>query len=236
MDRIRDIARAGLSLRKAHNRRVRLPLSSLTVVGSDLAGFDAFDDIVSDELNVKAVAWVEHSPEAESTFGVARNIQVNARALGPRLGKDVQTVIAQVKAGNWSFVDGGVAVAGQLLVEGEYDTVLDLADESTAVEFLSEGGFVLLDTEVTEELEQEGLARDLIRAIQQERKNRGLDVSDRISLTVTAGQVVIDAVSAHQELICEETLTTALASHVSDDTHPVSLSDGHTVKVEVEVT
>jgi isoleucyl-tRNA synthetase len=236
MDRMRDIARAGLSLRKAHNRRVRLPLSRLTVVGSDLAGFGAFDDIVSDELNVKEVSWVEHSPEAERTFGVARTIQVNARALGPRLGKEVQTVIAQVKAGNWSFVDGGVAVAGQLLVEGEYDTVLDLADQSTAVEFLSDGGFVLLDTEVTEELQQEGLARDLIRAIQQERKNRGLDVSDRISLTVTASQGVIDAVSVHRELICRETLTTDLASLVSDDTHPVSLSDGHTVKVEVEAT
>jgi isoleucyl-tRNA synthetase len=233
MDRVRDIARAGLSLRKAHGKRVRLPLTSLTVVGTHVDTLTAFSDIVAEELNVKGVTWEEYSSETEATFGIARKIQVNARALGPRLGKEVQRVIAEVKAGNWAFVDGGVAVAGHTLTEGEYESVLDLADPSTAVEFLTHGGFVLLDTDTTEELEREGLARDLIRAIQQERKNQGLDVSDRIQLSVTGGSTVVAAVEHHKELIASETLATGVTTATEGSQHPVALSDGHTVSVQV---
>jgi isoleucyl-tRNA synthetase len=233
MDRVRDIARAGLSLRKAHGRRVRLPLASLTIVGQNSDSLAEFSDIVADELNVKDVAWVEYSSDTEATFGISRKVQVNARVLGPRIGGDVQRVIADVKAGNWSFVDGGVSVAGHTLTEGEYESVLDVADPSTAVEFLTHGGFVLLDTDTTPELEREGLARDLIRAIQQERKNRGLDVSDRIHLSVTGGAAVTEAVERHKELIQTETLATALSLSTEDGIHPVALSDGHTVSVQV---
>jgi len=233
MDRIRDIARAGLSLRKAHGKRVRLPLTSLTVVGTAIDTLAAFTDIVAEELNVKNVTWVEYSSETETTFGIARKIQVNARALGPRIGKEVQQVISQVKAGNWTFVDGGVAVAGHTLAEGEYESVLDIADPSTAVEFLAHGGFVVLDTATNGELEREGLARDLIRAIQQERKNQGLDVSDRILLSVAGGAAVINAVEHHKDLIASETLATNVTAAAHDGGHPVALSDGHTASVQV---
>jgi isoleucyl-tRNA synthetase len=234
MDRVRDIARAGLSLRKAHHRRVRLPLASLTVVAKDVAALEEFDDIVADELNVKNVTWVEHSAEAENHYGVARVIQVNARALGPRIGSDVQQVISQVRAGNWTQGPNGVEVAGHTLTEGEFEWVPQLANPDMAVEFLNTGGFVLLDTEVTPELEREGLARDIIRAIQQERKNRDLDVSDRIRLTLTGSSQVVNAVSTHRELIASETLTLDMVTTEDPNPQSVSLSDGHTVGVIVE--
>ena len=236
MDQVRDIARAGLSLRKAHGKRVRLPLSRLTVVSTDVDALRPFGDIIAEELNVKDVSFVEHSSDVENDFGVARRIQVNARALGPRIGKDVQRVIADVKAGRWEFVDGGVAVGEFVLTEGEYESVLDLADQGTAVEFLIDGGFVLLDTTVTAELEREGLARDLIRAIQQERKNAGFDVSDRISLQVRGNSAVVDAMSHHGELIAAETLAVSVDAVEDDGDHPVSLSDGHLVAVVVSVS
>ncbi len=236
MDQVRDIARAGLSLRKAHAKRVRLPLSRLTVVSTDVDALRPFGDIIAEELNVKDVSFVEHSSDVENDFGVARRIQVNARALGPRIGKDVQRVIADVKAGRWEFVDGGVAVGEFFLTEGEYESVLDLADQGTAVEFLTHGGFVLLDTTVTADLEREGLARDLIRAIQQERKNAGLDVSDRISLQVRGNSAVVDAMSHHGELIAAETLAVSVDAVEDDGDHPVSLSDGHSVAVVVSVS
>jgi isoleucyl-tRNA synthetase len=233
MDRVRDIARAGLALRKSHNRRVRLPLASLSVVGTDIDQLAEFSDIVAEELNVKNVTWVEYSIETEAAFGIARKIQVNARVLGPRIGSDVQRVIGLVKAGDWTLVDGGVAVADHILREGEYESVLDLADPSTAVEILSHGGYVVLETDTTPSLEREGLARDLIRAIQQERKNQGLDISDRIRLTVTGGSAVADAARHHEELIRSETLATALSITADGGAHPVALSDGHTVLVQV---
>jgi isoleucyl-tRNA synthetase len=68
------------------------------------------------------------------------------------------------------------------------------------------GGFVVLDTEVTEDLAREGLARDLVRAVQGARKDAGLEITDRISLTVVGDDDVWDAATQHQRLVMEETL------------------------------
>ena len=71
------------------------------------------------------------------------------------------------------------------------------------------GGFVVLDTEVTAELEAEGHARDLLHVIQQARKDAGLEVSDRIALSVAGSAAVQDAARAHEQLVTSETLATA---------------------------
>jgi isoleucyl-tRNA synthetase len=79
------------------------------------------------------------------------------------------------------------------------------------------GGFVVLNTEVTPELEAEGLARDMVRAIQQARKDAGFNVSDRIRTTVEAGQDVVDALAANAELVKTETLSLELATVLAGD-------------------
>jgi isoleucyl-tRNA synthetase len=81
---------------------------------------------------------------------------------------------------------------------------------------LPSGGFVLLDSRVTEELEVEGIARDVIRAVQQARKDADLDVSDRIKLVVTSVQDVLDAITSHEELVKSETLTLELETIIGD--------------------
>ena len=91
---------------------------------------------------------------------------------------------------------------------------------SAAVAVLPGGGFVVLNTEVTPELEAEGLARDMVRAIQQARKDAGLNVSDRIRTTVTAQQNVVDALLANAELVKGETLTVELAAGPGDESEP----------------
>ena len=114
---------------------------------------------------------------------------MNARAAGPRLGKDVQHAIKGSKTGDWSVAEDGTVTSGGLaLVEGEYalETVAGSADESSVVGMLPRGGFVVLDTALTAELEAEGTARDLVRAVQQARKDAGLQVSDRIALSIAA--------------------------------------------------
>ena len=222
MDMVRAIARAGLSLRKAHQLRVRLPLSQLTVVVDDPDSLEPYRDIIAEELNVKQVELVQRSDDTTETFGVTSKVVVNARALGPRIGKDVQSVIQATKAGDYEITAGGVVAAGHTLVEGEYELALEVADESRAVEFIGSEGFVLLHTEVTPELEREGLARDIIRVIQQERKNADLDVSDRIALTLSGDSAVADAFDAHRELIMAETLaTSATIADVDGEAHTV---------------
>ncbi|WP_193509746.1 isoleucine--tRNA ligase [Cryobacterium sp. BB736] len=209
MDRVREIASAGLALRKTRSLRVRLPLAALTVVGEQ-SGLEEFSDILRDELNVKTVQFVPLTEQSLSDYGIVRRLTVNARALGPRIGKDVQRVIQASKAGDWSQDGDAVVVGGTPLQPGEFDLVLEAGDENHAVSFLSGGGFVLVDTLTTPELESEGLANDLVRAINQARKARDLDVSDRIRLTIAVDGAFTTAVDSFGGHISDEVLAVEL--------------------------
>jgi len=215
MDRVREVCSVGSALRKAENLRVRLPLSSLTVVADDAAALGPFRALVADELNVRRVELTDAEAGDGGTLGVRQTLQVNARAAGPRLGKAVQGAIRASKSGDWSVgPDGSVVAGGIALLEGEYalQTVVADADpgDARAVAMLPAGGFVVLDTAVTPELAAEGLARDVVRVVQQARREAGLAVGDRISLLVRGGSAVAAAVQAHADLIGAETLATVL--------------------------
>ena len=206
MDRVRDVASSGLALRKAKGLRVRLPLSLLTVV-SEAAGLEGFAHILRDELNVKAVEFTALEAGSLDSFGITRRLTVNARALGPRVGKRVQEIIQAAKAGDWSVSGDVVTVGGETLEPGEFELELQAASDESAIAFLPTGGFVILDTHTTPELEDEGLARDIIRAIQDTRKAAGLDVSDRITVAITGeSERDISALKAFSAMIAGETL------------------------------
>jgi len=206
---VREVCSATSALRKSRSLRNRLPLASLTVVTSESARLSSFFGIVADEVNVKEVRLLDpEAPEAAS-YGVSQRLSVNARAAGPRLGREVQKAIQGSKSGDWSVADDGTVTAGGLeLVEGEFtlETVAGSADESAAVGVLPSGGFVVLDTAVTPELAAEGLARDLVRAVQQARRDAGLQVSDRIDLIVGGTEGLRTAAEVHRELVTSETL------------------------------
>ncbi|WP_375431420.1 isoleucine--tRNA ligase [uncultured Friedmanniella sp.] len=214
MDRVREVCSSASGLRKAEGLRVRLPLASLTVVADDAATLEPFRALVADELNVRTVELTDVA-SGSAAFGVRQTLTVQARAAGPRLGKAVQTAIKGSKSGDWSVAEDGTLTAGGIaLVEGEYTltTVVAEADpaDARAVAMLPGGGFVILDTAVTPELAAEGLARDVVRAVQQARRSAGLEVSDRIRLTLGGGAELVAAVQAHAELICTETLAASL--------------------------
>ncbi|MCP2030655.1 isoleucyl-tRNA synthetase [Okibacterium sp. HSC-33S16] len=219
MDQIRDISSTVLSLRKQAGRRVRLPLATLTVVSPDPEHLERFGDILRDELNVKNVEFVPLTDSSAGDYGITSKLTVNARAAGPRLGKNVQTVIKAARAGDWSEIDGVVTAGGVELLPGEFELVLETATAEGGAEhalaLLPGGGFVLLDTQTTPELEAEGLARDVVRAVQDTRKAAGFDVSDRISLgLVFESPNDADAVTFVTEVdIASETLATSKSLH-----------------------
>jgi isoleucyl-tRNA synthetase len=242
MDQVRTVSSVSSSLRKASGLRVRLPLANLTVVTKNVASLKQFADIISEELNVKNVSLVEMSLDSTTEFGVIKRLTVNSRAAGPRIGKSVQAVIQAAKSGDWSEQNSIVTVGGIELIAGEYEIDLvadtsrsaDDAEPTDHIGILPSGGFVILDGKVSAELAAEGLARDVIRAVQQARKDAGLDVSDRIKLTVRANDLVLSAVGAHLELVKSETLATAFESESSEALeNPVSLGDDQQVEVLV---
>ena len=211
MDAIRDAASTALSLRKAAGLRVRLPLASLTLAVESPATVREYADLLADELNVKQVNVVHADDKTAAEFGLVKSISVNARTLGPRVGKDVQRIIQASKAGDWSEVAGKVVVGGVELFQGEFEiSMVASTAESTSAVGLTASGFVLIDTVVTAELEAEGLARDAVRHIQQARKDAGLEVSDRIHLSLLADEASIAALKAHEGFIAAETLAIEL--------------------------
>jgi isoleucyl-tRNA synthetase len=187
MERVREASSVGNALRKREGRRVRLPLPRMTVVAPAVADLEPFREILRDELNVKEVALVEATPDAAEHYGIGYRLSVNARVAGPRLGAAVQQAIAAARAGRWHEEGGSVVVGGLTLLPGEYERILEPAARGTgdALAVLPSGGFALLTTSTTPELEAEGLARDIIRAVQDTRKAAGLEVSDRIALMLS---------------------------------------------------
>jgi isoleucyl-tRNA synthetase len=146
----------------------------------------------------------------------------------------VQQVIAAAKAGDWSVDGENVISGGVALQSGEYTLELELDDPAAAVMFLAGTGFVLLDTNVTPELAAEGLARDVIRAVQQARKDADLDVSDRITLTLGSNDAATRAaIETHRQLISGETLATTLNVGQAGDGEALSVGEGASVMISV---
>jgi isoleucyl-tRNA synthetase len=190
MDAARDVCSAALSLRKARGLRVRQPVPSLTAALPEAERLRPFDDVSAYSQQVLTVV---------------------PRALGPRIGSAVQQVIRAVKAGEWELVDGAPVAAGVTLQEGEYELRMVAADAEHTAPLAGRDGVVVLDTNVTPELAAEGLARDVVRVVQQARREAGLNVSDRITLVVEAPDEVADAVRTHESFVAGEVLAEAVS-------------------------
>ncbi|WP_374157062.1 isoleucine--tRNA ligase [Mycobacterium sp. G7A2] len=204
MDLVREVASTGSSLRKAKKLRVRLPLLKLTVAVDDPGRLAAFADLISDELNVKAVELTDDIA-AHGRF----ELTVNARVAGPRLGKDVQAAIKAVKAGEGVVNADGTLTAGPaVLLPEEFSSRLVAADPEFTAALPDGAGLVVLDGNVTPELEAEGWAKDRIRELQELRKATGLDVSDRISVTMAVPADKLAWAQTHRDLIAHEILAT----------------------------
>jgi isoleucyl-tRNA synthetase len=241
MDRARGVCSAAAALRKASGLRVRQPLPELTVVAADAEALADYTALIASEVNVREVTLLDTQDADAQRIGLQRRLTVNARAAGPRLGRDVQAVIRASKSGDWTQSPAGVVTCGGVdLADGEYTVETVLAEGSGAAAPLPGGGFLVLDTEVTPELAAEGLARDVIRAVQQARRSAGLAVTDRISLVIAGSAAAQDALRTHRDLVASETLAVA-AELVAPDVldadpqagEPFTAGDGETVRIRL---
>jgi isoleucyl-tRNA synthetase len=211
MDRAREVCSVAASLRKANGLRVRQPLPELVVVTPDADSLAEFSPLIADEVNVRKVTLLDIADAAAQRIQLTQRLTVNARAAGPRLGKNVQAVIRASKSGDWSVDSLGVPTCGGVALEpNEFTIETVIAEGAGKNAALPSGGFVLLDNTVTPELAAEGLARDVIRAVQQARRTAGLGVSDRIRLTIASTPAARHAIRAHEQLIANETLATLI--------------------------
>jgi isoleucyl-tRNA synthetase len=232
MDRVRDVCSTALRLREDTGLRVRLPLAELVVAGHDSHTLESLRHLVADEVNVKNVRLTDDIG-AYATFV----LRPNGKVLGPRLGKAMQSVFAAAKKGEWTIDGDVVRVADQELTAGEYELALESPPGVTAAALRSNDAVVTLDTEVTPELEAEGLARDVIRAVQQARKDQDLVVTDRIRVHLDAPERIVAAVRTHEDTVRQAVLARELVTgSLPDDArvHEAKI-DGDVVRLTIEV-
>jgi isoleucyl-tRNA synthetase len=212
MSVVREVVSLGHGLRKQHEIKVRRPLASITVVTHDHQQQQAIVDhaeLISDELNVKEVKVTA------STSGLLKlSAKPDFARCGPRFGARVKEVAAFVaglsEAQIESLLDGnGLEVAGSTITGA--DLVIDRQPEEGMAVAATGGLAVALSIETTPTLLAEGLAREFVSKVQQERRQAGLDVSDRIAVHWwTDDEGLAAAVSSHEDYIKGEVLATRL--------------------------
>ncbi|MBE6443886.1 MAG: isoleucine--tRNA ligase [Alphaproteobacteria bacterium] len=213
MDFLQDLCSAAKFIREEENLRNRLPLNSLTVVGRELSA--AYSEIIKDELNVKQVLF-----DNNLSAYADKKIYLYTPLLGKALGKDMGAVMAAYKQGNWSLNDDGtLSIAGQNLTKDLFEVRLDMKNGVAGRAFADNKALVTLDTNVTDALKREGMARDFVRLVQTLRKDKDFNISDRIELTYsTNNQELALALEENKSYIAEQVLAVKVDSNCSNGT------------------
>ena len=180
MDKVREVCSSALSIRSSANIRTRMPISKLTIYGDNIDYLKNFTDLMKDEVNIKELLVSDNLSE-QANF----KLKINFPILGKRLPKKIKEIIVANKQGLWEHnADNAIVIAGEELTKEEGQLVLE-AKNTNGTQVLSDNkALVVLDLTSTPELEAEGLARDLVRAIQQTRKDFDFNVSDHINLGI----------------------------------------------------
>lgn len=201
MDFVQDLCSTGKFIREENNLRNRLPLAGLTVIGAKLPA--AYEEIVKDELNVKEVRYDDNLANYAS-----KNVYLYTPLLGKTLGKDMGAVMAAYKQGKWQLnSDGTLSVGGKVLTPDLFEIRLDMKPGVAGHAFDSNKAVLTLDTNVTDKLKREGMARDFVRMVQTLRKDKDFDISDRIELDYsTDNEELAKALAENKDYIAGQVL------------------------------
>ena len=216
MEAVRRTVELGRAARAQAKVKIRQPLRKAVVVASDQerAAIERLEQIVASELNVKEVEFV-----AEESELVSYRVKPNYRALGPKFGKQMPQVAAAVESLDAEHVSQALEGGGEvgISIDG-HDHSLGADDVSLVMEPLEgyqveaeAGHAVALALELDDELVREGLAREIVRAVQEARKQAGLEVSDRIALGLSGDDELLSAAREHEAYVTGETLATSIA-------------------------
>jgi isoleucyl-tRNA synthetase len=237
MEAVRLTVELGRAARAQAKAKVRQPLRRAVIVANDAerAAIEARADLVTAELNVKELDFVTDTSEL-----VGYSAKPNYRALGPRFGKKMPQVAAAVEALDAAHVAAVLADGGEIgiSIDGS-DHTLGPDDVTLALEPLEgyeveaeAGHAVALQLELDDELRREGLAREIVHAVQNARKAAGLEITDRIDLTLSGDPDLIAAAQAHQDYLAGEVLATSV-SYDGESGGAFAKIDGRDLKIGV---
>ncbi|MCH2037803.1 MAG: DUF5915 domain-containing protein [Rickettsiales bacterium] len=217
MDKVRSICNAALAIRNEENIRIRQPLQSLLVVAPELELMDEYTDIIKDELNVKHVTLSSDLDEYAEL-----QLNINFPVLGKRLPEKMKLIIAASKKGEWTkLANGNVRILDEELSNEECSLRLVPKNSKGAHPLASNDALVILDLDIDDMLHKEGIARDIVRLIQQSRKSADLHVSDFIDIVIeTESELVKEVVELFSSDNSEYSIVAqTLASSISIGEH-----------------
>lgn len=225
MATVMTIVRLGRLLRSEHNLKVRQPLSTLHVVSRDqdiLQRIETYADIVLDELNVKQIVFDDQETEMASLSAKA-----DFRRLGPRFGPQMKQVAAAIAGmDDQQVLDLSCGTSVSIAVGEETtqlepdDVIIERTPKQGLVVATEDCLLVAIETRLTPELIQEGLAREFVSKVQTMRKEASLDVTDRICITCCCGESVQAAIDLQREYVASETLCMEIRS--AEDVPPTA--------------
>lgn len=231
---VRLIVNLGHSARAKAKIKVRQPLAKIDIAlpsNIDPKMIAEHEEVILEELNVKAMEMIDEPGEI-----MEQTVTVNARVLGPKYGPKVQEIIKQVKEGKFELGENGAVQVGDVTLEGEEIEIGFKGKEGFDVEG-DEGVVVALDTVVTDELKREGYARDVVRLIQDLRKEADYQVDDHIAVLVEIdADEVRDAITQFADYIRRETLADELSQNgnLEWDKEKIVDIEGAQVKIAVK--
>lgn len=200
MDMVQDLCSSAKFIREEKSLRNRLPLASLKIVGLNLDG--KMQEIIKDEINVKEILF-----DDDIAKYATKTVYLYTPLLGKALGKDMGAVMGAYKQGKWELNGDKLEIAGLSLTSDLFEVRLEMKDGIAGRAFAENRAIVLLDTNITPELKAEGIARDFVRLIQNLRKEKDFDVSDRIELFYSSDDAEINqALSKNAEYIKAQVL------------------------------
>jgi isoleucyl-tRNA synthetase len=238
MDAVRRAVELGRAARSQARVKVRQPLGKAVIVaqGAEREAIEAMGDLVRAELNVKELEFV--SDEAEL---VSYEVKPNFRTLGPRFGKHMPQAAAAVGALDPAHAAEAIRGERRLGINLDGHEHELAPDDLTLVmqplegyEVEAEAGrAVALALELSDELRREGLAREVVHAVQAARKEAGLEVTDRITLALAGDDAIVEAAREHEAYVANETLATSVAYGDGEATEPVRI-EGLELRIGVE--
>ncbi|MBK90387.1 MAG: isoleucine--tRNA ligase [Chloroflexi bacterium] len=229
MDLVRDISSAGLGIRKTNNIRVRQPLKEITIAGDNISWLSNFENYILEEVNAKKMILDENS---DSLY--RNKIKINLRKMGPKLGKNTKKYMEAANNFNWVMNDNKtISILDLILEEDEYILEKE-SNPGTETREINDGKIVVsLNIDIDNELKVEGIARDILRAVQNKRKDENLDISDKIKIKIFGENIVQETVSKFGEYIASNSLAENIEFSELNDNF-IKISDELSVNITIE--
>ena len=230
MDMVRAISSVAKAIREEHRLRNRLPLKSMIIAGDNADSLVGFVEALKDEVNVKNIELKSDIKDVAGRF-----LYLKTPLIGKILGAYMKDIMAKSKTNEWSQnEDGTLAIAGQILFAEEYELRLVINEGMSGSALPDNTAVVILDTEIDENLEKEGIARDFVRMIQALRKTKDFDISDRIKLAYSSDNATVkNAISEYADYIKEQVLALEITENSNILEPTVDELGGDKVKFDV---